>query len=101
MKVIMMKEFGPVLGTRVSGRSAYSKIMKATDSLNVPAIFDFSGVKTITSSYADEVFGRIALTIGIDAMKRCTSFRNIDRFWAKIIRDAINSRNKERETATV
>lgn len=101
MKVIMMKEFGPVLGTRVSGRIAYSQIMQETDSLNIPAIFDFDGVKTITSSYADEVFGRIALNIGLDAMKHCTSFRNIDQFWARIIRDAINSRNEERKLVAV
>ena len=100
MKVIMMREFGPVLGTRVSGRAAYDRIMSETCSLQIPTTFDFDGVKTVTSSFADEVFGRMALDLGLDSMRQCTSFRNVDPFWARVIRGAINSRDEQRELAT-
>lgn len=100
MIVVSMKDFGDVLGTRVAGRAAYEAIMAATDGLNAPALFDFEGVQTITNSFADEVFGRIAMDMGIDRMRGCTTFRNISPLGARIVRRAIDSRIAERAVAT-
>lgn len=101
MIVVSMKSFGDVLGTRAAGRIAYEKIMTKTDGLKTPALFDFEGVQTITNSFADEVFGRIAMDMGIEQMKRCTTFRNTNQLGARIIRRAIDSRASENIAATV
>lgn len=100
MVVIEMINFGDVLGTRVAGRAAYKQIMAVTNGLEKPALFDFTGVQTITNSFADEVFGHIAIDMGIDQMKRCTTFRNISPLGARIVRRAIDSRATERAATT-
>lgn len=100
MFVVRMKDFGDVLGTRVAGRAAYETIMTATGGLKTPTLFDFDGVQTITNSFADEVFGRIAMDMGVDGMKRCTTFRNINALGARIVRRAIDSRTAESAATT-
>ncbi len=97
--VIKMNEFGTSLVTRVSGRAAYDKIIASTDNLAGKTTFDFEGVETITNSFADEVFGRIALERGLSEMKECTTFVNIRPFWARVVRNAINNRAAEFEAA--
>lgn len=98
--VISMKDFGASLGTRVAGRSAYDDIMTKSGQLTEPVVFDFSGVTTITNSFADEVFGRMVSEIGMVEMRARTSFRGVDPFWARIIRSAMDRRESSRETVT-
>lgn len=93
--VIRMNDFGSFLCTRVSGRAAYSEIMLISSSLAEKVVFDFDGVETITNSFADEVFGRMANEMGFDALRRQTSFTNIDRLAASTIRRTINFRSSE------
>lgn len=94
--IVRMSEFGTSLSTRVSGRAAYDSIMAASHGLSESVLFDFTGVETITNSFADEVFGRIALDLGMDAMRKVTSFSNIAPFWARVVRAAIDRRASER-----
>lgn len=93
--IIRMSDFGTSLGTRVSGRRAYDAIMSSTGNLSTKTTFDFDGVETITNSFADEVFGRIALERGFDDMRSRTAFVNISPFWAHVVRNAIDSRAAE------
>lgn len=95
-----MNEFGTSLCTRVSGRSAYDRIMAATDGLSSKTVFDFSGVTVVTNSFADEVFGRMAHDMGFDGIRSMTSFTNIDAFTAKVVRRVIDARSKEFELVT-
>ena len=99
--IVKMCEFGTVLGTRQDGRSAYNRIMKETNSLSSFVTFDFSGVSVITNSFSDEVFGRMALNLGIEELKRRTSFKNIDPLWARIVRRTIDLRSSESKTVVV
>lgn len=98
--VIKMSDFGTSLVTRVSGLSAYDTIMSSTSGLSEKTVFDFAGVETVTNSFADEVFGRIAFDRGLEDMKSRTSFVNIHPFWAKVVRNAIDNRVAERELAS-
>lgn len=97
--VIKMNEFGTSLVTRVSGRRAYDEIMASTSDLSRKTTFDFEGVESITNSFADEVFGRIALERGFSEMRENTAFINIRPFWARVVRNAINNRAEEFEAA--
>ena len=90
--VISMADFGQALITRVAGRMAYDQIFPKVISAAEVVTFDFSGVDSITNSFADEVFGRMALTMGMDAMRARTTFKNISPMWARVIRGAINAR---------
>lgn len=98
--VISMRDFGASLGTRVAGRNAYDVIMARSSLLREPVVFDFSGVTTITNSFADEVFGRMVSEIGMDEMRTRTSFRGVDPFWARVIRSAMDRRESDREAIT-
>ena len=97
--VVNMIDFGTVLGTRQAGRAAYDCIMAKTERLSTFVTFDFSGVSTVTNSFSDEVFGRMAFDMGFDELKRHTSFVNIDPLWARVVRRAIDSRSSERDAA--
>ncbi len=99
--LVKMVEFGTVLGTRVAGREAYRVIMNRTGFLSEAVVFDFSGVSTITNSFADEVFGRMVADMGMDSMRRRTSFKNIDGVWAMVVRRAMDAHAEEASTAMV
>lgn len=99
--VIKMSEFGSALNTRASGRLAYDAIMSSTGQLSGRTTFDFDGVDTITNSFADEVFGRMAFDLGIDEMRARTTFANIEPFWARVVRNAIDSRASQFDAAAL
>ena len=94
--VIEMKEFGRSLVSRASGRLAYVGIAQSVASSKEAVVFDFSGVEIVTNSFADEVFGRLAYEMGMDELKRRTTFRNVPPFWARIIRNAMEARASQR-----
>lgn len=99
--IIHMNEFGTSLCTRASGRAAYDKVMADTESMGQKVVFDFAGVATVTNSFADEVFGRMALGMGIEELRTRSTFRNLSPFTAKVIRQAIDFRDRERELQSV
>jgi hypothetical protein len=56
--------------------------------------FDFSGVPLVSSSFADEVFGKLFVDLGaMDFMKRCT-FKAVDPTVRRLIDRAISQRMK-------
>lgn len=89
--LVKMSDFGTVLGTRVAGREAYQAIMDRTDALSDAAVFDFSGVTTITNSFADEVFGRMVEEMGMATLRSRTSFKNINGMWAMVVRRTMDA----------
>jgi hypothetical protein len=94
---IEMSSFGTSLTTRVAGRSAYKEIVSKIESSDDTVVFDFSGVDSITNSFADEVFGRLALDFGIDQLREFTTFRSIKPFWAHVVRSAMDTRDSQRD----
>lgn len=97
--IVNMSKFGTALSSRVSGRKAYDEIIRESVSLSTPVVFDFEGVTLVTNSFADEVFGRMTWDMGIDAMRSRTSFKNVNPFWGRIIRGAIDLREEQRSKA--
>lgn len=89
---IKMSRFGSSLCTRSSGKAAYSFLSQLLSASVEPLVFDFSEVGTITNSFADETFGRLASDVGMDELKRKTTFKNIDRSSAIQIRMAMERR---------
>ena len=99
--VIEMKGFGRSLVTRAAGRAAYADIVGHVMSAEDVVVFDFTGVETITNSFADEVFGHLVYDLGLDELRERTAFRNISPFWAKVVRTAMDSRDSQRLMAAV
>lgn len=99
--VIEMKEFGRSLVTRASGRSAYEEIMPVVRSAQDQVVFDFEGVDTVTNSFADEVFGHMVFELGMDDLRTRTTFINVAPFSARVIRNAMDLRESQREVPVV
>lgn len=97
--IVRMNEFGRSLTTRAMGRDVYRQINRLLSSSDETVAFDFLGVDSITNSFADEVFGRLALELGIDELQSRTSFKNISLFWARVVRQAIDARAAEQRLA--
>jgi anti-sigma regulatory factor (Ser/Thr protein kinase) len=81
-------------GSREYGRRARSKIDNILVDKGVTIEFDFSGVPLISSSFADEVFGKLFAELGaLEFMRRC-SFRAVDPTVRQLIDKAISQRMK-------
>lgn len=79
-------------GTRESGRLARNKIENLMDRWTTPIEFDFDGVSLISSSFADEVFGKLFEELGPLAFGRLCQFKNIDKTVRGLIDRAISQR---------
>lgn len=98
---ITMSQFGTSLCTRASGRAAYALINDALNtSINEKVFFDFSNVFSVTNSFADETFGRLVSERGIEFLRKNTTFGEIDRNIALLIRTVMD-RRVDREQAQV
>jgi len=95
--VVFMSSFGLSLATRETGRDAYLQISDAMKNPDTLVTFDFTDVITVTNSFADEVFGRLAMELGMDELRKRTRFVNISPMWAKVIRGAMDQRAAMRE----
>ncbi len=81
-------------GSREYGRRARSKIDNILVDKDVAIEFDFEGVPLVSSSFADEVFGKLFVELGaLDFMRRCT-FRAVDPTVKRLIDRAIAQRMK-------
>jgi len=81
-------------GSREFGRRARSKIDNILVDKQNGIVFDFSDVPLISSSFADEVFGKLFVEFGtMEFMRRC-SFENVDPTVQKLIDKAIAQRMK-------
>lgn len=86
-----MKDLGTTLCTRQSGRQAYVDVKAALDKGDT-VVFDFAGVDSVTNSFADELFGRLAFEFGMDNLRMVTSFTNINQSSARFIRSVMDRR---------
>lgn len=81
-------------GTRESGRDARTKIENLMNHRTVAIEFDFEGVRLISSSFADEVFGKLFVDLGPLAFGRLCQFKNVDQTVRGLIDRAISQRMK-------
>lgn len=81
-------------GNREHGRRAKLKIDNILVDKSCEVIIDFEGIPIVSSSFADELFGRLFLELGpMDFGRRC-EFRNIDPTVQRLIDRAILQRMK-------
>lgn len=91
--VFHMKTECTSVGSRQSGRQAKTKIDNMIAiSEGSPIEFDFDDVLLISSSFADEVFGRLFSDLGAMRFMQMVKFKNVDPIVASLIDRAISQR---------
>jgi hypothetical protein len=82
-------------GTREAGRVARTKIENLMNNGQASIIFDFTGVHLISSSFADEVFGKLFVGLGPIGFGQLCQFSNVDPTVQTLINRAITQRMKQ------
>lgn len=81
-------------GSREAGRLARNKIENLMDRGRASIIFDFSDIHIISSSFADEVFGKLFVDLGPIKFGQLCKFTNVDSTVQNLIDRAISQRMK-------
>jgi hypothetical protein len=82
-------------GTRHAGKFAKIKIENLMDKGNVPILFNFEGVHLISSSFADEVFGKLFYELGPIKFGQLCRFTKVDPTVQTLIDRAITQRMRQ------
>lgn len=92
---IQLAKEGEGFGSRVAGapiRNKLKNLMRIGDDKKI--IVDFGDVPIISSSYADEVFGKLFVEMGALTFMRKIEFRRVDETIQGLIDKAIEQRTK-------
>lgn len=79
-------------GSRTAGELTRIKIKNLMDRGTTPVEFDFTGVGLISSSFADEVFGKLFSELGAVRFSQLCRFKNVDATVQGLIDRAIAQR---------
>ncbi|MTV50832.1 DUF4325 domain-containing protein [Heliobacillus mobilis] len=91
----MFNRWGEALLTRSLGKSASRELRGLLIENSGKIVLDFDGVDIINNAFADEVFGKLSIDIGLPELKKRTTFRNVNPFIETVIKSAINERLAE------
>lgn len=95
--LIRFENYVSLLMSREGGKKAkedFIPLLQLATPTN-PLIFDFEGVTSISSSFADEFFGKLIKDMGFENFKSITTFRNLTPFVSNVIKNSIYHRNTE------
>ena len=92
--LIRFCEIGESFGTRPLGDQIREGMIIPNLKLTGEAklIFDFQDVEVVSHSFADQCFGKLIETFGLDFIKDRTTFCNVNPFVSSVIKSAINKR---------
>lgn len=93
--VFVVKKELHSFGSREAGRAGRIKITNLMEGNARPVICDFSGISLISSSFADEVFGKLFVELGPLAFSRLCQFQNVDSTVRGLIDRAVLLRIKQ------
>ena len=91
--IINFNDYNKALGTRKLGEAIRKDIEKHIQE-NQELIFDFSGIDVISSSFADECFGKLVNKYGLELIKNKTHFKNVNKFIKIVILDILKNYNQ-------
>jgi hypothetical protein len=94
IKFVVSKELD-AFGSREAGRLARTKIENLMNNRTQPIEFDFSEVHIISSSFADEVFGKLFLDFGVLKFGKLCKFKNVEVTVQKLVDRAIERRLRQ------
>jgi len=77
MTTIRLLEWGEFLGTRSLGREIHDVILDSL-SAETPVTIDFTGVLSVSWSFADECFGRLEDIVGRQGLRNLFEWSGVD-----------------------
>ncbi|MBZ6453665.1 MAG UNVERIFIED_CONTAM: STAS-like domain-containing protein [Paenibacillus polymyxa] len=93
MKVLEMSQWGTALGSRDLGEKVRSELLRKMELQKQPIALSFDGVFVVSSSFAEECFGKLIAAIGPSQFKECFVITNlIDKNLKLILNKAVNKR---------
>ena len=98
MKIFKFNQFGSNLGTRMLGVDVREKLVPLLNA-EEKVVLDFEGVDVVSNSFADECLAKLLLTMSLDELKQCTTFRGLNDFARKNIALAFKRRMLVAEVA--
>lgn len=93
--IIVEEVCGNILNTRFFGSKLKRKIKDELENYEGKAILDFSDIKSISQSFADECFGKLVIDLGKEEFKNKIDIRNISKEESKVIKYVILQRLKK------
>jgi hypothetical protein len=82
-------------GSREAGKLARNKIENLMDRGRATIVFDFADIHLISSSFADEVFGKMFVDLGPIKFGQLCRFENVDSTVQKLIYRAVTQRLRQ------
>jgi anti-anti-sigma regulatory factor len=87
-----LKERTAGTGTRASAMRIRNEIVNLLNSNTRPVLLDFDGVSVISSSFADELIGKLLITLGFVAFNQTIHLRNMNPTVQAIVQRSVNQR---------
>lgn len=91
MRVFKFSDYGDSLGTRNIGAKIRADLRPLLDG-DEKVVLDFSGVDTVTNSFADECLAKLLLEMTLDELKSKTTFRGLSPMAERSILTALKRR---------
>lgn len=98
MNIFKFNQFGTNLGTRMLGADVRERLLPLLSD-DEKVVLDFEGVDVVSNSFADECLAKLLLTMSLDELKQCTTFRGLNDFARKNIALAFKRRMLVAEVA--
>lgn len=91
--MIKLSEWGTTLGTRKVGEDVRKVLLKEMERSLQPIQVSFKDVFMVSTSFADECFGKLIVAIGPEQFKQAFSIVELED---KMIKSVLNSTVKQR-----
>lgn len=95
--IIKLMKYGTLIGTRDAGNMIRQEINGSSEFDEI-IILDFSGVSQMTHSCADEAFGKLIDSWGVEKVLKKIKFKNVDETTSLIIKYAMAQRISKQST---
>lgn len=91
MVVFKFSKYGDSMGTRLLGAQIRADLRPLLDGKE-KVVLDFSGIDTVTNSFADECIAKLLLEMSLDELKAKTTFTGLTPMTERSILTALKRR---------
>ena len=93
MKVFKFSAYGDSMGTRLLGAKIRADLRSLLDG-DEKVVLDFTGVDTVTNSFADECIAKLLLEMPLEELKQHTTFKGLNPLAERSVLVALQRRYK-------
>ena len=92
MVTFSFRDFGEYLGTRQLGQQVREMLMPLLEG-DERVVLDFTGVKVVSNSFADECIAKLLLIMPLATLKERTTFRGLNPLDSESVLTALRRRH--------